>query len=545
MIGDLRRLEALRLAYGAEAAARKATLLGKLTGRHCASAASLVRYHEILCWMAAYPDDRRLLDRVMGELRRFALRADLARFRDALGDSGIAGTTTRYPFFWMMARWLAVRHPRRLRLDWDRAEFDARLRAALPLLLPGLVAEAVKRSPRQGQALIDRLRGPDSDAVFIARSIERLPGDTFTREHLHDSIDAAYVLAPGMAGPSRTLAWHGAAPLVFRATRPPAGRPDLIDELRRAPRRVRQVRGAEAVALVGLAREAMLTRARDLAAFSWGDERDVCLVDDGDGLAFALIGSVPERRLPLPAVHGWLMLRNRVPVGYVQTDCLLAGAEVSFNVFPTFRGAEAATLFGRVLAVARHVLGARAFSIEPYQLGEGNEEGIESGAWWFYYKLGFRPIAAGPRQLLARELQRSGRQPSHRSSEATLRGLARGHMVFEPERGQRAWLPQVPGLGLALHRGVADVPAEAALRRFGVRDFARWTGDEQFAWRRLAPVLLSLGGVEAWSRSARAQAVAVARAKGGVHEIGFLRALDAHVGLAASLQVLLGSPARA
>ena len=90
------------------------------------------------------------------------------------------------------------------------------------------------------------------------------------------------------------------------------------------------------------------------------------------------------------------MLRNRVPVGYVQTDSLLAGTEVAFNVFPTFRGVEAGHLFSRVLATARHVLGARAFSIEPYQLGVGNDEAIESGAWWFYYMLGFRPSEAEP-----------------------------------------------------------------------------------------------------------------------------------------------------
>ncbi len=33
------------------------------------------------------------------------------------------------------------------------------------------------------------------------------------------------------------------------------------------------------------------------------------------------------------------------------------------------------------------------FTVYPYQLGYGNDEGLKSGAWWFYQKLGFRARA--------------------------------------------------------------------------------------------------------------------------------------------------------
>ncbi|MBL8381525.1 MAG: hypothetical protein JNM90_00505 [Burkholderiales bacterium] len=540
----LRELEALRLSFGPAAAANRRALIDALDGARFARADLLARYHEALCFSAAYPDDRVLLARVRAALRGFPRRADLARFRDALADSGIAGTATHYNYFWMKARWLAVRFPRRFRINWDAPEFEARLRAALPLFLPWHQAEAVKRSSLPLRRIIDRLRGGMTDAAFLARALEGMSADGFAREHLHDSIDAAFVLAPGHGFPSRTLARHARAPIAWRRTPPPAGRPDLVAELARAPRGVRRAGRVEGRALVERAREAMLTRARDLAAFSWGDEREVLVVDDGDGLAFALIGSLPERRLPLPVVHGWLMLRNQVPVGYVQTDCLLAGAEVSFNVFPTFRGAEAGHLFARVLATARHVLGARAFSIEPYQLGEGNSEGIASGAWWFYYKLGFRPTEPEPQRVLARELARLRRDPAHRSSQRTLEALARGHMVFQPEAGRRAWLPLVPGLGLARRWMAPAQAAVAADRRFGVRDRARWPADERLAWERLAPFLAALGGVESWSAAERRAAVTVLRAKGGPREIDFLRGLDAHAPLHDAFVRLLRAGAR-
>lgn len=535
----LRRIESLRLRYDPRRAVKKRVLVASLTLARFGRADLLLRYHEALCFMAAYPDDARLLALVRRELSAFAHRPELARYRDELADSGIAGTATRYNYFWMMSRWLAERFPKRLALDWSRPEFVGRLTAALPVLLGWTEAEAVRRSPLDLRVILDRLRGAESDAVFLLRRIAQLPGDDRTREHFHDAIDSAYVLAPAPDFPSRTLAGHAPAPLVFRNVPPPAARPDLVAELKRRPHAVRRVSGAEARSLLELAREAMLTRARDLAAFSWGNERDVMLVDDGDGVAFAIIGSLPAHRLPLPVVHGWIMLRNRVPVGYVQTDTLLAGSEISFNVFPTFRGAEAGYLFARVLASARHVLGARAFSIEPYQLGVGNSEGIESGAWWFYYKLGFRPLAAGPQALLARELARMRGNPTHRSGVATLKRLARGHMVFEPEPGRRAWLPLIPGLGLARRW---DSPVDAgmsAMQRFETRDMVGWTADERTAWQRLAPILLALEGVERWTADQRRAAVAVLRAKGGLRESGMLSRLDAHVPLSAALTRML------
>lgn len=541
----LKRLEALRLAYGEPAAARKLALLGQLRQRRFKTAASLVRYHEALCWLVAYPDDAKLLAAARAELTRFAQRADLAQFRSELFNSGIAGTVTYCNFFWMMSHWLAREFPDRLKLDWVGTDFETRLRSALPLLPGWGQAEAAKRSDLPVRKVLDRLRGDAPDAVWLVKAIGKLPGSTFTHEQLHDSIDPAYALAPGPAFPSRTAAQHPRAPLVFRSTPPPASRPDLACELARAPLGQRLVQGKEARALVALARGAMLTRARDLVAFSWGDELDVMLVDDGDGLSFALIGSVPERRLPLPAVHGWLMLRNRAPVGYVQTDSLLRGSEVAFNLFPSFRGGEAAYLFARVLAVSRWVLGAEAFSIEPYQLGEGNEEGIESGAWWFYYKMGFRPIAAAPRRLLQQELARMQARPGYRSTPEILRQLAAGHMVYEPRAGsaagagaQRAWLPWLPAMGLALPLMPEKVAAEQARRRYGAAGLGRWSAPERMAWQRMAPVLMALPGVERWSPQQRSAAVAAVLAKGGARELAYLQQVNQHAALCKGLEAL-------
>jgi hypothetical protein len=66
----------------------------------------------------------------------------------------------------------------------------------------------------------------------------------------------------------------------------------------------------------------------------------------------------------------------------------------------------------RASAPLRHVFGTTSFSIDPYQLGKGNDEGLESGAWWFYAKLGFRPRDAATLRLAGDEQARVRRSPA-------------------------------------------------------------------------------------------------------------------------------------
>ena len=48
------------------------------------------------------------------------------------------------------------------------------------------------------------------------------------------------------------------------------------------------------------------------------------------------------RRLVFEAVYGFLTLKNGVPIGYVLLSALYRSAEVAYNVFDSFRGAETA-----------------------------------------------------------------------------------------------------------------------------------------------------------------------------------------------------------
>jgi hypothetical protein len=553
-LAALRRLERLRLEFGPQGAAEKRALLAALARVPLARARDVLRLHEALCFARAYPDDAALLAVVELLLARFDRRRDLRRFRAQLTDSGIAGTPIRYPFFSATALWLARRWPARLAIDWPSFEKAAELEDLLPTLAHFAESPGLDEFDYGPRGWVRLMKGPrESDAAFVIRRLDALDAGPFLREKLHDRLDLPVVITPGPDTPSRTRAKARGARVHFQARPLERARPELAVEALRAPLAMRALSPAAGRRYVDLALESMVTRSRDLDVFAYGDPRDVRLVDFGDGLQFACIGALPERRLLLEAVYGYLTLKNGVPTGYVLTSALFGSAEIAYNVFETFRGAEAAALYARVLAMTRQLFGADAFTVYPYQLGgAGNEEGLASGAWWFYQKLGFRPRDPRALALMRQELARLKRRPSHRSSRATLEKLGEHNVYYYLGRHRADVLGVLPlaRAGLAVtrmmarrcgaerERGAAECASEAA-QVLGDAPGRGWSAGERTAFERWAPLVVLLPGVQDWSVEERRALVAVIRAKGGRRESDFVRAFDAHAKLRQAMRALV------
>jgi hypothetical protein len=282
----------------------------------------------------------------------------------------------------------------------------------------------------------------------------------------------------------------------------------------------------------------MITRERDVAVFQYPDTRNAILVDDGAGLAFAIMGIEPARRALLPATFAGLTLQNGMPIGYVQLDVLGRHAAISFNTFESFRGGEAARVFARLLAAARHVFGCDRFSVEPYQLGAGNDEGIESGAWWFYRRFGFAPRESAARRLAAREDARRAVRPGYRSGPGTLRALARAHLFFSLDRGHPARLPAADrwlARAVAAMRRFRDPDAQRrrsrasalAARRLGARA-GSLRGPARAMLERWAGLVIALTASGRWAPGERRALWRLIVAKAGPAERDFQRLLLRH-----------------
>jgi hypothetical protein len=378
---------------------------------------------------------------------------------------------------------LAERWPGALHVDWDNLEDADGVASLLKLLMPRVESPALEELPLTARQWVRHLKRDDEgDGTFLVRRFAEASMDERWREDVFDSLDVPFVLAPARGTPSRTTSFIAGLPLCWQIHARSTARPDLKREIERPPKRMRHVNHKRGAELVDAARVAMLTRERDLEQIAYAYPGDAWILEDEDGLCFVALGKVPERRFVLEATYVYLVVKNGVPVGYLQGSGLGGWAEINYNIFPPWRGRDAAALYARSLAVIHAFQHVSTFIVDPYQLGADNEEAIESGAWWFYYKLGFRPRDREARALALREQERVTKRASYRSSPSTLRELALSPMVLQLYDKPRFPYGGVGPVGLhASHRlserggglrseGLARTSEEAAALLGGKRD---------------------------------------------------------------------------
>jgi hypothetical protein len=296
-----------------------------------------------------------------------------------------------------------------------------------------------------------------------------------------------------------------------------------------------------------LIREVMLVRYRELYGTTLGDPRTVVHAEVGRGVSIYLWNLPPERRLPLRAYVAGLTLKNGVPINYIEAIGLFEWIEVGFNTFYTFRGGEVACTFAQVLRCLCHFTGATCISMYPYQLGHNNEEAIESGAFWFYRKLGFRPGRADLLRLVEREEARIARDPKYRTPARTLRRLADGHAFYElPGSEVDAWDSfSTRNIGLRANRRMAAEfgGSMARFRDASARSLAKILQTRipnendpvRKSFENFAMLAALFPELRSWSSPEKNALLQVIRAKSGADEMRYLHRLQAHGRLRAAM----------
>ena len=221
--------------------------------------------------------------------------------------------------------------------------------------------------------------------------------------------------------------------------------------------------------------------------------------------------------------------------------------EVGFNTFYTFRGGEAGWIYAQVLRCLCHLMGTTCISVYPYQLGKDNDEAIESGAFWFYRKLGFRPGRADLEQLAEREEKKIAANPKYRTPARTLKRLAAEHVFYElPGSEVGAWDRfSTRNIGLRVNRRMArDFGGDAArMREHSKRALERalgvnmssWTPLETAAFDNYALVLGQVPELSQWNYKDKEDLVRLIRAKASRDEMFYLHLTQQHDRLRSAL----------
>jgi hypothetical protein len=560
---QLAELEACRYSFASGVASRVVKLLARLDATRFADPRSLIRFHEALLFLRAFPQSPpvvRATDRILKNIHKKveALRkagADMDDF-DTFEVGGVAGTQMEDTLSFDVARWLVKRMPGEVEIAWDNYEPGRELVNTCPRFIPLIEDDANVEADTPWRQWLETAAGSggntsrtkNKSAEWLIDRFERLPLPAREKTELYDSLrvplrwnlENSSITRTRNVKPVRDIFYHR-DPLISRS------QVSLATELARRPPTLTKLSRKDGGEVIELIREIMLVRYRELYGTTLGDPASVVRTDVGRGVETYLWNLPPDRRLPLRAYVAGLTLKNGVPINYIEAIGLCEWMEVGFNTFYTFRGGEAGWIYAQVLRCLCHMMGTTCVSVYPYQLGHDNEEAIESGAFWFYRKLGFRPGRAELERLAESEEKKIAADPKYRTPARTLRRLASDHAFYEllgSEVG--AWDKfSTRNIGLRANQrmarefggdGVAmrERATRGLERALGVKTSAR-TVLEKTAFENFAVVLAGKNSemetLRGWTREEKEGLVQVIRAKDQPDEMLYLHLTQHHLRL--------------
>jgi hypothetical protein len=555
----LSELELSRYRFGRGAAVRVVKLLNSVAATHISDARSLIRLHECLLFLRAFPQAPSVVRQTEKLLSAFVKRVqalreggiDMAAF-DNFETSGIAGTQMEDTLNFDIARWLVTRVPEQVSIAWDSYDESRALGDICTRFIPLVEDDACVEADTPWQRLLKSAHASKNDgAAWLIRRFERLLLPAPQPAELYNSLRLPLRWELGNRRFSRTRNWTSVRK-VFYHTEPLIQRSEvsLARELAQRPPELTKIPRKESLAVMDTIREVMLVRYRELYGTTLGDPASVVRADVGRGASIYLWNLPPERRLPLRAYVAGFTVKNGVPINYIEAIGLCEWMEVGFNTFYTFRGGEAGWMYAQALRCLCSLMGTTCISVYPYQLGHENDEAIESGAFWFYRKLGFRPGCADLQRLVEREERKIEARPSYRTSARTLRRIAAGHVFYElPGCEAGAWdsfstrniILRVSGRMAHECDGdsvsIRSASVHSVARSLGI-SLASWRNLERAAFANFALVLAMIRGLSEWTREEKDTLVEIIRAKPMSDEMLYLHQTQRHGRLREALLTL-------
>lgn len=554
----LEQLDELKHTFGPAGARRLLRLIktiGKLT---LDDPQSLIKFHETLLFIRAYPHNAAIVRACETQLLTFSKRISNAISHNVdLSElehpevSGFAGMSVSDTFSYYIVRWLLRKYPTQIKFDWEWFEDENRLGETWPRFMPLLEEDSFVEANIPYREWLRRASSGGNEVSWLLSNFNNLSRSSKEIAELYDS-QKLYVCWTPTYSSTRTGMRNATNDLFFHH-RPLIQRRDVnfIEHLRKPAPSFRKLSVKQGQSELDLARAASTIRYRELYGFTHGDENRVLEFDPGRGIRLVVFGIPPNRRLPLRAYHAAMIYKNDVPIGYFEGLSLFERMESGFNLYYTFRDGETAWLYAETLNIMRHLTGVTTFSLDPYQIGHENEEGIESGAFWFYRKLGFRSTRPDLQRLTEREETRIKTQTNYRTSAARLRQLAVAPMILElEEEGRGDWDKfQVRQIGLRAQPQVNRARGDAqrwrthaleTLRRQLSLDVSSFSLDEQDILSDFGTLLSLIPNLNRWSEEEKQKTAEIIKAKLSKDEVRYLRLMQKHKRLRAEV-IRLGS----
>lgn len=387
----------------------------------------LIQYFDALLFILAYPADeaqRSLAEKEMQRISTF-LKSKVKAQHTSLVNSGLPFTPTITRFSHDKVRWLLAHPHCRITLN-DFVNPSHTLNDVLKLTLPSIEHSETTAGLENIDLMDSLLIPPGKRLQFLINELARFDDMPYVKDHLFDRLQTVVCVTPTDKALSKafnrlpvteTYIHHDLLRKIDSSA--------ILNMVVSAP--VHLDESARAVA-VRVVKNAMLLTGRETDPSTYMDENSFRLYQLDRGISIAIYGMIPSRQMPLESYVGYTAFKNGYPVAYGGAWIFGSRANFGINIFKPYRNGESAIVMAQLLRLYRQVFDIRYFEVEAYQFGLDNPEGIASGAFWFYYRFGFRPLDKQLKAIALKEEQKIKARKGYRTSVKVLVTLTGSNM---------------------------------------------------------------------------------------------------------------------
>ena len=552
----LNKLKPLITGLGEPFTSQKSELLELISKCEIKPVSALKQYHNLLLFLMAYPENETLLKKAQAELNRLKDALDrigmqgTRREKLSLDGSGFSYTTLTARFSFELVKWLAEQFPNQV--EFDSCAVDAyQAEQVMSMLMPvdqhDMIGSFYKADLNKWMKFVTA-KSNLSRLLWLIHRIQSVEGNTFTHHSLFALLQV-YITITFSGNLHGLTEAYGLKNKPFYHNR-------LIKEVDplkiiRAPvNPPEKITLDEKDHLVRTAKMVLCALMRETDPVTYAETQSTLFFKLNRGIAVALYTINSERRLPMECYVGYLAFKNGMPVAYGGGWIYDHRAKIGINIFPAYRGGESAYLFSQLIRLYAQYYNLNCFVAEPYQIGNNNNDGIRSGAFWFYYKLGFRPVQHHLQKLAKEEFHQISTNKNYRTSAVTLRKLAASNMqliISEDFKSNEYFdLEEIIKLQLKTearnYGGNKRKADEAAFNHLvkvlEIKNTGKWPVNELAAFKNAAPVIALIPDINTWNKKEKAALIKTIRSKGLLNEKNYIFNFQKHHKLTSSLYAL-------
>ena len=381
-------------------------------------------YHDTLLFLLAYPENEELKDLAQGEMQRLgnSVKNLPDTKKEKLDLSGLAFTNTHGGFSISLIKWLLKEYSGQARIhSFD--EEGIHPKEILKHALGEMEFEIASDEKLKSEAWVAKASGTKDKVKqlqWVINQFNKIEASDLIKDQLMESLKLYVTIEPKEENFSRSFGkvnqkqihYHDNGLLKKFDER------TLINKKLPAQKKLSLQQKHE---IMNCSRVALCLLNRETDPVTYCNEDGLLYYELEHGLSIALFSMLPERRLPLESYIGFMMFKNGYPMAYGGGWLFGKRSLLGINIFEAFRGGESAFVFAQLLRSYKNAFGADYFEVEPYQFGKDNPEGLQSGAFWFYYRFGFRPVDEQLNKLATEESQKIQTEKGYRSPIPTLK----------------------------------------------------------------------------------------------------------------------------